>query len=1258
MCRRPIVLLLSIMMSTTLMSPALAVSVGEGTDKYSSTSVAQQSRIETENIQSSGTIAKSDYLQTGVSPNEIKYNSDIPAGYEFHGSRVSGGGFPVNVTNPELGVVIDSDAPRRVMKATVIRSINNACAADLYQPKIEDLPWLKSKIVKDLGFSALYTGEWNPDNVMSNDEETFPHDPERVEAGEYYTPTRANKILGADALVVNENYDTSGYTCTSLKSSSEINLRDAITIAYKALSDNYYWIQAYTSPGGKPDILVEQTPFAEAVGAENVKIDPSRYFTDVWVSRTCPQTYFAQAIRDGVTAYSYDDAKSSEAISLADFCVIVAKLLDLNGEEVIIDQEAEQLLSVYQRNIPTYITSIQRDAIKYLMVRGIVDGTEDFRSNITGDTALTVMMRAKDKSSRLTFKNIEIPYDKTLLAKGFTGVDMQPENTIADSVQIESVKSATEYYDYLIKKTDATTFKDINGREVTAVYVSANRDDADHENDQGVPGSLYVGEINGYYHFKIPVTAEASATFSSDRLPPNTGKVFTITTRNKDNRPAKYYVQTGGGVYDNFSYTDIGQGKTAVAFRTPFSAIDDINFVDRERKENAQLAMTESDEIKLTANKFKANILIRQSDITKWCDKTISEIKGTENIDGNIVNFDPDTHKLTIEFQDNEQSPYDYISRHLTSDKMSGTDSNGCYPSYIIGSESVPIVLLSKGFLTNNRNGLPNRLTDIQKLSETEYQIDTEGGPIMVNLETKSFATGSSYTELGAEDPSPLITTTPDGDYYIDYRVITSCTAGYMIFDNSDSTKTFVPVDVHDTPVDMPTLENIKSLTGTDEYSLVTGALIHTESGAKHMMLEGPYAKSNFMLYKLNRQGLKGDYLLVFRPNLGYDDQNKRDAIKTKLQDIFKVSLGDNVSCSIYNLNKSVRPADADVISTLSTNVTKKEGYGYLYRIPDITNFDVDSYYKGIQDNGSALPIVQYNGSLYDVNVNHVAGFEAYEVPANLLTSELSTLTNGSDLVFTHGFSTTGQKKPFNGSTPMTPAPIGLTACYRDEFDKTVEELMQMSNDETYRSLGTAGGVIESVSTSATDYNFNIGGSDGYNYKLTATDKFYFAQGNSSLSSKRARGIYIYKDPDGVGITSLSDLDSAYESSLLDGVLKNIFDWEAFKFIEALKTAEDIATLCYIVLLEIVPRVMLFDFLALGTLAIVADTNYIRWLCDYFIDPYKILSLGLLDVHTIDKYKIWKTCFWACVLLLLLNVQTFTNVLGWFLRGFIGIVNR
>lgn len=1252
--------------------PVDAKNVAESTDKYSDTNATQVDRVVQEDIgDETAGVVRSDYLETSVSPNQIRQTPSLPDGFDIveDSTRDSGYGMPTYITNTP-DVIIRRDAPRRVLTGSVVRSINNKCEGDLYQPEISDIPWLQSKLVKDLSYASLYTGEWNPDNVTAKYGTTSKDskDPDRKVNGDKIVQTRATKLLGNDILVVDENYEPgSGYTSKSLQSNSAITLKDAMTVSYKALSDNYYWMQAYPKANGTTNIPIEKTPFSGIDGVENAEVDYKRYYTDVWVSRTCPYTYYQQALRDGITSYTYEEKEASEYITIGDFCVIVAKLLDLNGEEVIIDQESQQLLSVYQRNIPTYLSSVQRDAVKYLMVRGIVDGTEKFNSNISAEEMLAILTRAKDKSSRLTFKNIDVKYNDSMLTKGFTGVQMKSlSDSPAKSIRVEAQNEVAEYYDYFIKKTDKTTFKDVNGKEVTAMYVSSVRDSSGSDGGGRILGSDYIGIVDGYYHFKIPISAIQTATFTSDIFSKGTGKVFTITTRNADNKPSKYYVQAGGGIYDKFDTVSFENQQYTVALRTPFTSVDDPLLTDYERKNNKQMQMTDGQEIKLTSNSYKATVAIWNKDLTKWAGTKCADITTNsegQDLGGAKVHMEYDNSgnsKLIIEFS-NEKSPWNAISNNLSSDTMNSTENHGEFPAYIMGSETTPVVLLSYNWLKNNGNELPNRITqEPQPLSSEdsdseEYEIQTEGGPIQVDVKAKTFAIGACYTELGENDPSPLIVKdTGTGDYYIDYRVIASCSAGYMIFDSSDGTKSFVPTDVHGgTPTDMPSLKNIKSLTGSDESTLTLPAEFTTDG---KMMLEGPYAKANFMLYKLNRQGLKGDYLLVFKPKNEEVSDSDMTKVSEKLKKDFKVNLGKNATCSIYNLDATVTNSDESLVHSLSGNIENRPGYGYVYTVPDVSDFDIATYYKPGSESKCPLPVVSSNSEYYDVNVNAIQGFAYDRVPAALLSSDMKTKTNGNDLTFNKGFNDAGSKLTFSDKSQMIPAPIGLTACYKSEYDKKASELASSSSDETYRAIGTTGGTLETIATSATDYNLNI--CNGvYNYKIKSDATFYLAGGNASQASNKSRGIYIYKDPDGVGISSLNDL-SAGELGLKEGIVRNIFDWKMFKFIETLKAAEDISTICYIVLLEIVPRLMLFDFLALATLSMVANNNFMELLCAKLIDPYKILSLGILNVNTIDKRRIWMSTMFACVLLAMLNVQSFTNILGWIVRGILGIIDR
>ena len=1261
MRRRIIATILTVLVCTSVV-PCFAINEGESTDKYSDTTASQEDRRLSENINNTekddDTKITGNYLEATVSPSQIQQSSGIPEGYEFHFSPSGGYGYPVYVTN-DVGVYIQRDAPRRILKGTVIRSINNKIAADLYTPTISELPWLKSKIIKDYNFAALYTGEWDIDKTVA-DTETGLSDAPRTQNGQNVVETRANKILGNDALVVNESYSpTAGYTSKAIKSNGGLSLRDAITISYKALSDNYYWIQAYCRSHLTNNFPVEQTPFAELVGAENVSVDHTRYYTDIWVSRTCPETYFNQAKRDGITSYDYTSSEAySKNITVADFCVIVAKLLDLNGEDVIIDQEAQQLLSFYQRQLPAYLPSVQRDAAKYLMVRGIVDGTEDFDANISGEEVLAILMRAKDKSSRLTFKQIDVPYDETLLAKDFTGIDLNTDAP-ATSIRVTNNKAVAEYYDYMVRKSDATTFTDINGKDVTAVFVSTG-----DNSKTRLDGSDYIGCVNSYYHFKVPIN-------STNALKVVNGiQVYTVTTFNNDNKPSKYYIEAGGGVYDTFEKVKEDGQEILLCRRTPFTSTDDHLLTDANRKKSEQIAMNDSDEIKLTDNDYTAQIQVKDKETTKWAGKAVKDITNNpagEELGGATVHFTKYSI-LVVKFKE-EKNPWDAISRNLEYDPMSNTENNK-YVAYIKGGETTPILLVSTSWLRNKSEDLPNPITDVKQLEEeNKYEIATANGPIQVDTKAKTYAIGGTYVELGQNDESPMIVKSDTGDYYVDFRIIQGSIAGFMLFDDKDGTKSAVPTGVKDgIKTDdasvVPQYAPIKSLTGASDDTLTVGALTAEGSKSKDaLMLEGPYAKANYMIYKLNREGLKGDYLLVFKPAVEeYSDPN-RDKIKELLEKNFKIALGNNTTCTIYNLDSTVRLAEGSVINNLQGCIEHKAGYGYLYTIPEVSSFDIQKYYEGGNDINCPLPIVKEKNSsdatkynYYDVNTNHVKGFPWDRVPGELLTDEMKERTNNCDLIYNRGFTSDGKKLQFSKDSELLLAPIGLTACYKDEYSKDVKALLSATNDSTYRAIGSMGGKIEDKLNSATYFNFNI--SDGVlNYKLKSTDTFYLAGGNSSIAKSKSYGIYVYKDPNGVGVTSVEDLNGA-EMSLNQGKARNIFDWEAFTFIQALKTASDITAILYIIVVEVLPRIMLFDFFMLATLSLIANNNFTQTLCRVFFDPYKILSLGMLDVNTIDPRRIWMTVLFASVYLTMFNYQDFAKIFGWIVGTLLELLGR
>lgn len=126
-----------------------------------------------------------------------------------------------------------------------------------------------------------------------------------------------------------------------------------------------------------------------------------------------------------VLRYEAPQAFYDENISFLDFCVYAAQIMNMRGEPVLTNAEMEMLTASYGAAIPTQTSDEYYNALMYLISRGIIDSSyfgDKLYDALTWKDAYVICSRIIDKDSRLTYKNVSIPFDASMAEKGYTKV--------------------------------------------------------------------------------------------------------------------------------------------------------------------------------------------------------------------------------------------------------------------------------------------------------------------------------------------------------------------------------------------------------------------------------------------------------------------------------------------------------------------------------------------------------------------------------------------------------------------------------------------------------------------------------------------------------------------------------------------------------------------------------------------------------------------------------------------------------------------
>lgn len=407
---------------------------------------------------------------------------------------------------------------------TEVYSINNKLKDCYYKPRLEEIYMLEEYVMLEGDMASAYTGffDLTADSPNTGNEEC-----------------RELEILGYDFLLSNEDYDGSSYTATRVNGA--IDKRTAIMDIYKALGIEIQQIQLYYNREEKAEMI--NSPAAKNLSWLVNDINAERGRTDAFITRTKPEYYAAKAKSD--LHWNDADVSASEVITLGEFIVRVADMMDLYGEPVISQAEMNTLIQVFGGNIPASLSGGQLDAYIYLRSRGILtDDYQVFSSALTFRQMIEILMRVKDVDSRQNLKDMQITMaiSDTLKNAGFF------PKTVTVTEGSEAIQIVEDYdytdvtvYDYFINLGNA-------GFSDSRAYIPI--DLVKPQSSSGLYGVSVQGyeTIRGikYMHVKINV---ASATEYFNSVKAVTGKDNAFILVDGSDPDKRVVFEQGGGVY-------------------------------------------------------------------------------------------------------------------------------------------------------------------------------------------------------------------------------------------------------------------------------------------------------------------------------------------------------------------------------------------------------------------------------------------------------------------------------------------------------------------------------------------------------------------------------------------------------------------------------------------------------------------------------------------------------------------------------------
>lgn len=383
---------------------------------------------------------------------------------------------------------------------------------------------------------------------------------------------------------------------------------------------------------------INNTPLATQLTVALDKVNQIQNRMDVFVSRTDLNKYWEQAVKDGIVENSGEsvvnyidgkyrpmneaitasdrieskqtipqdinckvkgekiDSSRVEHITLAEFCVLLKRLMHIYGEEVLTDQEQEMLLVYYGTKLPYYLPDEEQlEAIKYLMAKGIVSDIMLWDAPLRIEDMLVILSRVKDKDSRLTFKEIQLEYDKDLLKEGYypaqinTGIDKATVDVIGTIRDNGITLNGDTWIDYYIQLKGQYMFTQ-NGKPVpvSKVYIANGKDYA-ASTLKPVDGFEFIGydqrsDGHNYAHFRVKMKlmfkTDKDNNVLSNQLNTNyvqynekLGHYIEINSSSDSDSPRYYRVSIGGGIYRSYEVTDDG-GKPVYSYASRYYTKD------------------------------------------------------------------------------------------------------------------------------------------------------------------------------------------------------------------------------------------------------------------------------------------------------------------------------------------------------------------------------------------------------------------------------------------------------------------------------------------------------------------------------------------------------------------------------------------------------------------------------------------------------------------------------------------------------------
>lgn len=744
-----------------------------------------------------------------------------------------------------------------------------------------------------------------------------------------------------------------------------------------------------------------------------------------------------------------------------------------------------------------------------------------------------------------------------------------------------------------------------------------------------------------------------------------------------------------GGIYE-FDDDDKGSGyqgsKTEFVRRSFDNAGFDESYLDSER------ASAKSKETAMAGNRTLITFYVDASLVTKekllaasadglaW--NNLMNNNGVLQAQKNIVIcnspymevfvFDSTAADNKVRFEVITDNPNAFRSSAFLREFSSGvTDSTSGETGYYRNSDGS--LLVSAAYL--KKIGM---LTSLQELdNDAGYVLTLKDLGTNVTVFTKDsnnfvMVGDTIYGNLTGE----TLAVATDGDILLSYRVCLGWVNSYMVMAEPNADGSIYAVNYGECQVSntefKDTIEKVRTLypssilnTRWSEVSTRGGA----RSNVKGFNLSGSYALSPYLMVMADDNGY--DYLFVYH----FRDQtlwNKvggeiksvtvSDAADEEARGKFKNLTGidlpkDNTYGLVYfPLNRDDNYTYLHYVkSTFHQTRAHDEyiTYGWIWSPPDYSSNGiddaVDDYINSVtQSNNSQsstyntsvfLPIVEYQGQYYDVNLNTVE-----DAPGN---QKLPTRHFLGDQYNSSKYAVLSYDTSVEYKDPET---LGLSTAVSEAklFAAPVGMFSRLRATPETKALDATKGALYYGSAKVTKQSDKLtinGRPCSVNPEDTVSCSYYGTTAGSSVyvttAVETALGIDIQAIEDSIAV--------AIEDPLA------LVDWGQYKFDRLMKNADAWSTIVLIFVLNILPRVALLLFFILMMLSAVHNVKPWRMFCKRVFDVYKLLTMGHISVDTVDTKKLFITSMVCMALFMMIMDGQLFNFIIWVCELFIAL---